>query len=152
MSETAIIGLFTAGFALLTLIFNGIMTYLMARLNTKAKDAADKVEVATVKIAEVAQKAEIAAIKVDDVKASLRDNTDTTNRKLDRMEKVGVATHTLVNSNMGAQLKISAVALRRVANLMRGQPGHEDDESAAVLAEKNLSDHVNKQAIVDGHE
>jgi hypothetical protein len=60
-------------------------------------------------------------------------------------QKVGEAIHTLVNSNMGAQLKIAAVALRRLAD----NTTHPDDVAAAVLAEKLLHEHEIKQASVD---
>ncbi len=55
------------------------------------------------------------------------------------------AIHTLVNSNMGAQLKVSAVALRRVAEYS----SHPDDVAAADMAERQLRDHEAKQATVD---
>ncbi len=53
--------------------------------------------------------------------------------------------HTLVNSNMGTQLKIAAVAIRRVATMTN----HADDMAAADLAEKLLAEHMHKQAVVD---
>jgi hypothetical protein len=66
-----------------------------------------------------------------------------TNRK--QTDKI----HTLVNSNFESQLRISSMALRRVADLTKGKPGGEIDEKIAVEAEKLLRDHVTKQAIVD---
>lgn len=53
--------------------------------------------------------------------------------------------HTLVNSNMGAQLKIGAIALRRIAIITKDAA----DIEAAKVAEDLLAEHVRKQAIVD---
>jgi hypothetical protein len=65
--------------------------------------------------------------------------------KLDAMALVGEKTHALVNSAMAAQLKIAAVALRRIANDSKNV----DDIAAAELAEKNLFDHQEKQKAAD---
>jgi hypothetical protein len=53
--------------------------------------------------------------------------------------------HTLVNSSMGFQLKVSSVALRKVAM----QTGDPDDIAAADLADRMLKEHETKQATVD---
>lgn len=66
-------------------------------------------------------------------------------RKLTEMESVIVETHALVNSNMAVQLKISAVALRRIADLTK----HAGDIAAADMAETLLKRHEEKQASVD---
>jgi hypothetical protein len=68
-----------------------------------------------------------------------------TGAKMDGLAKVADATHTLVNSNFGVQLKISALALHRVAELT----GHPDDKAAAEIAEKAYQEHLAKQAVVD---
>jgi len=65
--------------------------------------------------------------------------------KLTEIAKTSDAVHTLVNSNMGRELKISAVALRRI-NSMTHVP---EDERIAKLAETALTDHETKQAVVD---
>lgn len=52
--------------------------------------------------------------------------------------------HSLVNSNLQAQIKIAAVALRRIAEMTR----HPDDELAATLAEKLYGDHVALQDAI----
>jgi hypothetical protein len=80
----------------------------------------------------------VAARKVAEVKSDLKISDARTATKLDDI-------HTLVNANMGAQLKISSVALRRVADLTE----HPEDEAAAVVAERLLAEHENKQAVVD---
>ena len=86
-----------------------------------------------------------AAGKVEDVKQTLDESTTATTAKLSQLEHIATSTHTLVNSNMSAQLKISAVALHRIAELTK----HPDDIAAADLAAKNLSEHDAKQRIVD---
>ncbi|HEV3021856.1 MAG TPA: hypothetical protein VGX76_05295 [Pirellulales bacterium] len=60
---------------------------------------------------------------------------------------VAEAVHVLVNSNMGVQLKLCAVALRRVADLTN----HPADDVTAKLAEAKLVDHESKQAAVDAY-
>jgi len=65
--------------------------------------------------------------------------------KIDKIARVSESTHILVNSNMGIQLRINAVATRRLA-LMTGE---KDDTEAANLAERLYLEHQTKQAIVD---
>jgi hypothetical protein len=60
-------------------------------------------------------------------------------------QRMGEAVHTLVNSNMGAQLSISAAALRRIADLTKKK----EDEVLATEAQRLLEDHKSRQAIVD---
>jgi len=57
----------------------------------------------------------------------------------------GNAIHTLVNSNMGAQLRISAVALRQLAN----RSADPQEIVIAEEAERLLREHERKQAVVD---
>ncbi len=60
--------------------------------------------------------------------------------------KVAKDTHTLVNSNMGLQLRAYATMARRLASL----PGATDvDRDVAYAAEKAVVDHEAKQAVVD---
>lgn len=65
--------------------------------------------------------------------------------RLTEVQRVGVDTHTLVNSNMHVQLKLNAELTRWKAN----QTGDEADERAAQTAQRMLSEHEAKQAIVD---
>lgn len=65
--------------------------------------------------------------------------------KMAQLSKVAGKTHTLVNSNMGIQLKLNAGNSQIVAEL-RGRP---EDIEAAKLAEKMLTEHEGKQAQVD---
>lgn len=89
-----------------------------------------------------------AADKAEQVKVDLKESNAQTDDKLNAIALVADKTHTLVNSNMGAQLRISAVALRRVADITK----HPDDDAAANLAENVLKEHEAKQAVVDANE
>jgi len=60
--------------------------------------------------------------------------------------KVANDTHTLVNSNMGLQLRTNAALARRIASLPTATA---DDIAVAAAAEKALADHEHRQAIVD---
>jgi hypothetical protein len=131
-------GLITAVVSLIGTMFTGVLTYLMARLNARAAVAAKAVE-------QVSERAAIAATAVEQVKKDLTISQDVVNEKLDKAEKIAVMTHTLVNSNMGAQLKMHALLARRMADKT-----HEpDDISAAKQAERLLAEHEGKQAVVD---
>lgn len=57
--------------------------------------------------------------------------------------------HTLVNSNYGASLRTSAVALSRVADMSVGKKGHDKDVLAAKEAWALLKEHEAGQAKVD---
>lgn len=89
-----------------------------------------------------------AAAEAVKVREDLKVSDKATSTKLDEISKVGEKTHTLVNANMGAQLKISAVALRTIATLQRTP----HTVAAAELAEKLLQEHEAKQASVDAKE
>jgi hypothetical protein len=70
------------------------------------------------------------------------------NTKLDGIAEQTDKVHTLVNSNMGAQLTLTAKALRRVAELT----GDAVDHAIADEAEKLARDHAVKQNKVDDEE
>ena len=53
--------------------------------------------------------------------------------------------HALVNSSMESQLRISAVSLRRVADLTKDP----SDAMIATEAERLLKEHISKQQAVD---
>lgn len=74
------------------------------------------------------------AIKVEEVAVAAQAQDS----KLDEI-------HTLVNSNMGAQLQVSMIALRRVANLTNDSA----DVAIADNAEDLYHQHEAKQALVD---
>jgi len=110
-------------FGFLTVSFGGIITLLVARLTQSSAHAATKVEEA--------------AVKVEEVKSVLETTTNNTDQKLN-------AIHTLVNGAMTAQMKIGAIALRRLAILS----GDDDDVKAADLAETAYREHEAKQVVV----
>jgi len=89
-----------------------------------------------------ANKAKADRVEIKDTAAVAVERNE---RKLETIAKTAESVHILVNSSMSAQLKISAVALRRVADLTR----HPDDAAAAELAEKLLAEHEAKQKLVD---
>lgn len=94
----------------------------------------------------VATRAKIAAIKVEDVRNTLVVTTDITTEKLDKLAKVTDDVHTLVNSNMGVQLRLNAELSRWKADNSKGDKLAED---AAIEAEKAYRDHMAKQHEVD---
>lgn len=114
-----------------------------------------------VAVQQVATKREVAAIKTDAsaVKEAVADAAKATansvqasteavaalNSKLDVAAQVQSATHTLVNGSMAAQLRISMLALKRVAELTELP----EDIAAAALAQKICTEHDLKQAKVD---
>ena len=65
--------------------------------------------------------------------------------KIAVLQRQNDAIHVLVNSQYGSALKISAVALRRVADTSKSP----DDIKAAIEAERALAEHIQKQEIVD---
>ena len=86
-----------------------------------------------------------AAFKVAEVKTELRDSNVTTDATLKEIKKTGVDTHTLVNSNMGVQLRLNAAVTGRLAEITKDP----EDIKAANLARLMYEEHVAKQAIVD---
>jgi hypothetical protein len=76
--------------------------------------------------------------KLGEVKVALENTTTNTEKKLDTI-------HLLVNSAMGTQLKVTAVALRALAE-NTGDPKH---IAAAEIAEHACEEHDAKQKIVD---
>jgi hypothetical protein len=73
------------------------------------------------------------------------DKVNAMESKVIDVQKVGEATHTLVNSNMGAQLLLSKTALQRIADLTHDQA----DIQAAETAVRMYAEHQAKQAVVD---
>jgi hypothetical protein len=79
-----------------------------------------------------------AANHVADVKLTLNDKGMLNDKKLDKLERIGNATHVLVNSNMTLVLRLNMELAKQVADL------NETPQTRAVadLAEKNYNDHV----------
>ncbi len=101
------------------------MTIIMAYMSQRTKDA-------------VAKTADAAAGKAEEVKTTLAAATAQQDGKLDRI-------HTLVNSNMGVQLRMTAELARWKAVQTR-DPKH---IAEAENAERLYREHVEKQAAVD---
>lgn len=89
----------------------------------------------------------IAELKVEQVKKTLETSTHQHVEKLEEVAQVTKATHTLVNSNMGIQLKMNAELARWKAD-HTSNPKYEQE---ALLAEKALEEHLEKQKIVDAN-
>jgi hypothetical protein len=67
------------------------------------------------------------------------------NKKVDEAQKVNDATHILVNSNMGIQLKIAMGLANRLAKITKTP----EDMADAIETKRIYDDHMNKQSIVD---
>ena len=86
-----------------------------------------------------------AAAKAEDVKVALQTTNATTANKLNEIAIVGRKTEALCNSAMGAQKRLLAVTARAKATISNDPV----DISAAEQAEKELAEHVAKQADAD---
>ena len=118
----------------------GFVTLVLAYMSQRTKAAVD------VAASDAAKKVKDVKNTLDTVTAERDEHAEKQDKKLEDIAKVGTAVHALVNSAMGAQLKIGALALRRVADDHKGNP---DDQAAADVAEKALKDHIAGQAIID---
>ncbi len=122
-------------FGFLGTAFTAWIGYLMARLNKKADDAAEKVHQV--------------AVATTEVKNTLAQSTDGFNHKLDSIAEIADKTHTLVNSAMGTQLRLHAETAEALAS---EQPHNKVFAAAAKEAKKLLKEHEAKQRIVDRKE
>jgi hypothetical protein len=143
----------------LTTIFGGWMAYMMAKLKANSETAkensaiaagkVEQVRIATegaaVKVEQVRKEAAVAAAAVEEVKTTLETTKRDTDVKLEGIARTGDITHTLVNSGLGVQLKLSAETSRFKANTTKNPV----DIAAADLAEKTLADHQQKQRDAD---
>ncbi len=114
-----------------------VLAWFQMRTRATIKKTADD---AAVKVEEVKKNTQKAAVKVEEVKETLQTTSMATSNKLEAIAKMGESIHTLVNSNMLAQLKISMVALSRVADVTNDPK----DRAAAELAEKLYREHEMK--------
>ncbi len=124
--------------ALLTFLstcFTGVMAFLIAKLNRGQITAATKVDEA----------ARIVAVQVENVKQAVGLRNSVLDGKLVGLAQIAQSTHILVNSSFAAQLRISALALRRIAAMT----GHSDDIEAADVAERLHREHEQKQYMID---
>jgi Xaa-Pro aminopeptidase len=92
-------------------------------------------------IARASKAADKAAVQAEEVKETLADSLTKTTDTLRQIKTTGEITHQLVNGSLTAQMKLTAVALRRVADVTKDP----DDVTAADLAEKAMAEHIAKQ-------
>lgn len=118
------------------------LAYLQFRTRQAIEDTA---AAAASKVKEVGETAKVAASKVEEVKRTLASTAQETGKVLSGIVDVTKATHVLVNSSFSAQLKISALALRRIADLTE----HVEDIRAAEVAERLHREHEQKQTTTD---
>jgi hypothetical protein len=118
--------------ALVNIIVGAVLAYFLARMN-RGQAAADKAAVV-----DRIQVKEALETNQAEVKSALTEHTTSQDKKLD-------AIHALVNSAMGAQLKMTADALRAVADANTTP----ENIQAAEEAEKLYDEHQAKQAVVD---
>lgn len=86
-----------------------------------------------------------AAAEVEKVRITLKETTEHTSAEIAEVKQTTNATHTLVNSASLVQLRLYAVAARRIATLTNDPA----DIEAAELAEKLAQEHQEKQDKVD---
>lgn len=96
---------------------------------------------------ELSATGEATVSRLTEVKNELITTGAVTSNKLNELLKVGAQTLIHVNSGRGEQLKIAALALRRVVDMKT--PAHPDDVAAAELAEKLYEEHMAGQAHID---
>jgi hypothetical protein len=128
---------------------SAVVVFLLAKLNVRAKDAADAVSSVKIDLVREGNRTtsqlENAARQVAKVRETLSVSDDQLRSRLEEMAAVGQATHGLVNSNMGEQLKLNALLSRRVAEITKLP----EDFEAATISESKLRDHESTQSIVD---
>ncbi len=129
-----------------TAVANMVLQIMAQRAATRAEGKVEAVKVALEKSNKATTtKLDAQAVAVVNVKTALvASNIDTAAKLDETLTTLGIV-HGLVNSSMSAQLRISAVALRRVADLTN----HPDDVAAAELAERLYQEQEAKQRGVD---
>ena len=129
--------------ALWNAVMIGVMTAVLGYFQTQTRDAVDKKgEEAAVAAEQARSKAAEAATAVRQVKTTLSAANKSQDTKLDNIATTTDASHMLLNGNMETQLKLNAVAMRRIAQLTNNPV----DAEAAELAEKALADHLATKA------
>lgn len=133
------------------LLSGGVNAYLKIQADRRQEKArklvAEKVDAAADKAAE-------AASKVAEVKVALAQSDTATIHHLqgleagnEKLQQTSDKIHTLVNSNMGVQLKLNAAVTKRLADITKD----DDDRKAADLAAVMLAEHEKKQETVDAN-
>jgi len=110
-----------------------------------AKDAKEAAAAAVLQTSAVAKAAEGVRTELQIQGTSAKTQMDEIAKVGVDTQRVGIDTHTLVNNNMGVQLKLAAGYARRLANITKAA----EDEQAAAIAELALAEHLKKQAVVD---
>ena len=95
--------------------------------------------IATLISSRAAAKAATQAVEVAVVTAGVA------SQKADNLAEKTEMVHKLVNSGYAVQLKVSSIALRRLADLTKDT----GDVLAADLAERAVAEHAQKQSVVD---
>lgn len=131
--------------AFLTATFTAWVGYLVVKLNMKAA-------VAAVEVKAVAAEVQNAAVKAEQVKDSLENSQAGQSELLNAVigqvtesARVGIVTHTLVNSQHGIALATVYSQAQRIATLT----GDPEDIRKATDARLRLDDHELKQGVVD---
>ena len=134
---------------LLGTIFAGVMTYLMARLNSNQRQAAVKVDEVKTRLAAATRvttaKLDAVAVNTEAVAATLATTSVQTATVLEGIAATGHVVHGLVNNAMAVQLELNATVTRRLASLT----GLAADAAAANRAEALYLEHQVKQAAID---
>lgn len=133
----------------LSTIVLGILAYFTAVANMNAVTAAHKADENAARARDATEHVQQTlaattsdtATKLDDNAEQLREIAVIANNT----QRMGEATHTLVNHDRGELLTVNAHALRRVADLSHA----EEDEAIAAEAERILATHMAAQAVVD---
>lgn len=96
----------------------------------------------------------VAAVKVEEVAVTLVETTKINQDGMKDLKKTADETHILVNSNFSNQLRVSALALRQVADYARqfDKERYEKANAAATAAEKLLEEHELEQKKIDDKE
>lgn len=142
--STAIVEIVQAVLSFLSTALIAILGYYTYKVKVNSEKVAVTAKAAAVEVKE-------AAVKVEEVRTTLEDTTKVTDQKLNDLARdvgsareTGEKIHELVNSAMTLQLKVNAVALRRIAELTNNS----DDIAVAALAEKSYLNHEAKQRSI----
>ena len=138
----------------------GLLAYLTVQANARAQTTARAQEISATEAKAAAEDvktaakdtARAAATAVSEVKQTLVDTTSATAEQLkglavtaDSNQRMGIAIHTLVNSDMSRQLHITWLALQRVADMTKDP----EDIRVAVEAKQLYDSHQSRQSVVD---
>lgn len=128
----------TAIIGFMSLAVSGYIGLKMAQVKANTQEAVGVAKEAAIKVEQVAVKAEENA-------AIVAATSQESSKQMAEIARVGVDTHTLVNNNMGVQLKLGA----DLSEFKAATTGLAEDIAAAKLARGLYEEHVRKQALVD---